>query len=255
MTVQKDNNNFLNEVNTLIKKQGQNKNLNKAANTFFLETVGSKYSYLFSWMGRPIIQYPQDILMVQELIFKTNPEFIIETGVAHGGSLTLSASMLALLDLRENILPRDSKRKVIGIDLEIRKHNRIAIENHFLSNYIELIEGSSTDQNVINKINNLCPSSHSTMVFLDSDHTEEHVLRELFLYSKFVTKGSYLIVFDTSIEFFKDINYERKKWSVGNNPRTAISKFLENNNDFEIDKSIDDKLLISVAKEGYLKRM
>ncbi len=249
-----ENKSFKEEVKNLIKEQGQNKLLNQKADSFFLESVYSKYSYLFSWLGRPIIQYPQDILMVQELVYKVNPEIIIETGVAHGGSLCLSASLLALLDLKDNISRKESKRKVVGIDVEIRNHNRIAIENHFLSNYIDLIEGSSIDENVIGEIEEICKSSKSTMVFLDSNHSEEHVLEELILYSKFVTKDSYLIVFDTSIEFFKEIDYTGKKWAVGNNPRTAISKFLTKNNDFEIDSNIDDKLLISVAKEGYLKR-
>jgi cephalosporin hydroxylase len=205
--------------------------------------VKYKYTYNFTWFGRPIIQLPEDIIAIQEIILNTKPDIIIETGVAHGGGLILYASLLELL----------GKGTVIGVDIEIRKHNREALEKHPLFKRITLIEGSSTENTIFNKVTELCSSSKNVMVILDSDHTHAHVLRELELYSMLVKKNGYLIVFDTGIEDVDDKGYPDRPWGKGNNPKTAVWEFLKKNDRFVIDKEIENKLLITVAPDGYLK--
>ncbi|MGB7656542.1 MAG: cephalosporin hydroxylase family protein [Novosphingobium sp.] len=230
------------------------------AQAFLRESAKEKYPYNFFWMGRPIIQYPQDIVAVQELIWKVKPDLIIETGIAHGGSLIFSASMLALLELVEateaGVLldPSKPKRRVIGVDIEIRDHNRAAIEAHPMTNRIDLIVGSAIDPAVVEDVKLRAKGYGKVMVFLDSMHTHDHVLAELEAYSPLVSKGSYCIVFDTLIENMDDDCYPDRPWSKGNNPLTAVRKFLEGNHDFEIDHHIDRKLQISVAPEGFLHR-
>jgi cephalosporin hydroxylase len=216
-----------------------------------------KYSYHFEWLGRPIIQYPTDIVALQEIIWAEKPDLIIETGVAHGGSLILNASILALLDLFDTEAGKSNQigRKVIGIDIDIRKHNRNAIEGHPLSNRIELVEGSSTSIEVINKIEELIRSHNRVMVILDSNHSHEHVFNELSIYSKFVTKDQYLIVFDTVIENFPEGSFPHRDWDKGNNPFTAVQQFLDLNKDFCLDEKIEDKLLVTVAPSGFLKKV
>ena len=228
--------------------------LQEASKEFFNRSHALKYSYNYTWLGRPIIQYPQDIVAVQECIYQVKPDLIIETGIAHGGSLIFSASMLALLDLMEGIDPKDSRRKVIGIDIDIRAHNRKEIENHPLQNKIQLVEGSSIDSEIINRVHDFSKGSKNTMVFLDSNHTEEHVFKELNAYAPLVTKGSYCIVFDTVIANMPEDSFPDRSWGKDNNPMSALFKWLENNPGFEIDKSIDKKLLISVNPCGYVKR-
>jgi len=202
------------------------------------------YSYNFSWLGRPIIQYPQDMLALQEIVWKVKPSLIVETGIAHGGSLIFYASMLELLGAEGN---------VIGIDVDIRKHNRAAIESHSLYRRIELIEGSSTDRDIVSQIARKAEQAEVVMVVLDSNHTHEHVLRELELYSPFVTKGSYLAVLDTIVEDLPDDFFPDRPWGKGNNPKTAVKEFLASSDRFEIDKELESKLLITVAPDGYLK--
>lgn len=202
-----------------------------------------RYTYNFTWYGRPIIQLPEDVLMMQELIFQVQPDLIIETGVAHGGSLVFSASILEVL----------KKGEVIGIDIDIRPHNRQAIESHPLSHRISLIEGSSISQEVIAKVREAVRGKTKIMVFLDSNHTHEHVLRELKLYSPLVTNGSYLIVFDTGIEDMPEDAYPDRPWGKGNNPKTAVWQFLGENDRFVIDKDIESRLMLTVAPDGYLK--
>lgn len=216
-----------------------------------------RYSYHFEWLGRPIIQYPQDIMAIQEIIWETKPQLIIETGVAHGGSLILSASLLALLDLLDLVKGFESSRprKVIGIDIDIRQHNREAIEKHPLSSRIELIQGSSTNRSIVDRVKSTAEQYDSVMVILDSNHTSEHVAEELKLYESFVTKGNYLVVFDTIIEFFPEETYSDRGWGVGNNPMTAVREFLSNSDTFVANRKIDSKLQISVAPGGYLKRI
>ncbi len=219
------------------------------------------YSYNFSWLGRPIIQYPADTVGLQELIWKTRPDLIIETGIAHGGSLVLSASMLALLDYADAVAggsslnPRESKRKVIGLDIDIRAHNRDAIEAHPLSHLIEMIEGSSISPEVVERVLKSAEGYERVMVCLDSNHTHEHVLGELRAFAPLVTTGCYCVVFDTVIEDVPAGWFKDRPWDKGNNPKTAVYAYLGENSDFEIDKSFHEKLQTTVARDGFLRRM
>lgn len=210
------------------------------------ETIAAKYSYNFSWLGRPIIQYPQDIMAMQELIWQVKPDLIIETGIAHGGSLIFYASMLELLG---------GDGRVIGIDLDIREHNRVEIEKHPMFKRITMFEGSSTDNGIVERVKDLAKDKKSVMVVLDSNHTHEHVLEELKIYSPFVTVGSYCVVFDTIVEDLPDDFFSDRPWGKGDNPKTAVHEFLKENDSFEIDYIIENKLLITVAPDGYLKRI
>jgi len=209
------------------------------------------YSYHFEWLGRPIIQFPQDIVQFQEIIWQTKPDLIIETGIAHGGSLILSASMLAFLDM---LTPLSRKRMVLGIDIDIRKHNREAIETHPLANKIKMLEGSSIDENIANTVKEYAKDFQSIMLCLDSNHTHSHVLQELELYASLVSVGNYCIVWDTVVEDMPEGSCMDRPWGKGNNPKTAVWEFLKTHNEFEIDKGIQNKLLITVAPDGYLRR-
>lgn len=219
------------------------------------------YSYNFEWLGRPIIQYPADIVAVQELIWAVRPEVIVETGIAHGGSLILSASILALIDLCDAIANgepfhvRTSSRRVIGVDIDIRSHNRLAIEAHPLSSYITMIQGSSIEQKVLREVREAAAVGGATLVFLDSNHTHEHVLAELEAYSPLVTAGSYCVVFDTVVEDMDESFFPDRPWGRGNNPKTAVWEFLGSHPEFEIDHNIERKLQITVAPDGYLRRI
>ncbi len=213
------------------------------------------YTYKFEWMSRPIIQYPQDILAVQEIVSRTKPDLIVETGIAHGGSLVLSASLLCLLDVMEGLNPRQSPRKVVGVDIDIRPHNRKALDEHPLRFKMELIEGSSIDPDIIQQVRSHADGVERVLVSLDSNHTHEHVLAELNAYADLVSVGSYCIVFDTAIEDLPAGSFPDRPWDVGNNPKTAVHEWLKSHPEFEIDKDIDNKLLISVAPDGYLKRV
>lgn len=236
---------FKKEVKDNITKQSKNDELIQSAGVFMQDTINSRYSYNFSWMGRPIIAYPQDMIAMQELIWEIKPDLIIEAGVAHGGSIVYYASLLELIG--ENGL-------VVGIDIDIRKHNRELIEAHPMMKRIKLIEGSSTSDEVIAQVKEIAKSKQKVLVCLDSNHTHEHVLAELRAYANLVSVGSYCVVFDTIVE---DLNnkWEDRPWSVGNNPKTAVWEFLKENSDFEINSEIDAKLMISVAPSGYLKRI
>ena len=235
--------------------QGSDETIKQASRKFFDRSHQLQYSYNFSWLSRPIIQYPQDIVAFQEVISSVQPDLIIETGIAHGGSLILSASMMCLLDVMDGIDPRTSKRKVVGIDIDIRSHNRKALDNHPLRYKIDLIEGSSIDQSVIREVQELAKDKDRVLVSLDSNHTHDHVMAELDAYANLVNVGSYCIVFDTVIEDMPKDSFPDRPWDVGDNPKTAVHKWLEQNRNFERDKAIDDKLLISVAPDGYLKRV
>jgi cephalosporin hydroxylase len=230
-----------NKIN--IKLMGKDSSLKKVSQKWLLKGYDYEYSYHFKWLGRPIIQYPQDIIALQEIIWDVKPDVIIETGIARGGSLIFSASMLQLI----------GKGKVIGIDIDIRKHNKKEIKKHSLYKRIKMIEGSSTDEKTIKKVFQIVKSTDKVLVILDSNHTHEHVLKELEAYSKLVTKTSYLIVFDTVIEDLPKKLFTKKPWSKKYNPKTAVRLFLSKNNRFEIDRAITDKLLITAAPEGYLK--
>jgi cephalosporin hydroxylase len=220
-----------------------------------------RYVYNFDWLGRPIIQYPQDIIAVQELIWSTRPDLIIETGIAHGGSLILSASMLAMLDMcdaiesNQNINPRNSRRKVVGLDIDIRTHNLEAIEVHPMSSRIQMIQGSSISNEVIEQVQNIASGYQRILVCLDSNHTHAHVLAELQAYAPLVSKDSYCIVFDTFVDDVPDDLFPDRPWSSGNNPKTAVREYLKLHSEFEIDHSITNKLMITVAPEGFMKRI
>lgn len=236
---------FLKEREQRIKSNGSNSPLKQAAEQFNLESNKSQYSYNFSWMGRPIIQYPQDMIAMQELIWDIKPDLIIETGIAHGGSLIYYASLLELI----------GKGEVLGIDIDIRAHNKAAIEAHPMFKRITMIEGSSIASDTLDKVKAYAAGKQTIMVCLDSNHTHEHVLNELKLYAPFVTKDSYLVVFDTIVEDMPDNYLPGRPWKKGDNPKTAVWDFVKEHPEFEIDHSIDNKLLISVAPEGYLKRV
>jgi len=226
---------------------GADNDLQELGLKFIRETSTRKYSYNFCWMGRPIIAFPQDMIAMQELIWEIKPDLIIETGVAHGGSIVYYASLLELIG--EDGL-------VIGIDIDIREHNKELIMRHPMYKRICLIEGSSIEQKTLEQVSKIASNKKKIMVCLDSNHTHEHVLSELKLYTPFVSKDSYCVVFDTVVEDMPDdFNWGGRPWGKGNNPKTAVREFLESNNDFEIDKSIDGKLLITVAPDGYLKRV
>ncbi len=243
-----------------IEMMGANIEILSQSNAWITGVNKFKYSYHFDYLGRPIIQYPQDIVAVQEIIWLVKPDLIIETGIAHGGSLILSASMLALLDVCDaieigsEINPKLSKRKVVGIDIDIRDHNRIAIEEHPMSSRIQMIQGSSIAPEVVEEVYKIAQNYERILVCLDSNHTHDHVLAELNAYASLTSVGSYCIVFDTIIEDMPEDMFPDRSWGPGNNPKTAVWEYLKNHPEFEIDKSIQDKLLITVAPDGYLKR-
>lgn len=224
-------------------------------------SAASKYTYNFRWLSRPIIQYPQDIVAMQELIWSVKPDLIIETGIAHGGSLVFSASMLALLDLSDAIEsgqmldPRNSRREVLGVDIDIRAHNRAAIEAHPMYSRIRMIEGSSTSPEVIEQVSAIAAKHERILVCLDSNHTHEHVLAELNAYAPLASKDSYCVVFDTIIEDMPKSMFPDRPWGPGDNPKTAVHEYLKTHPEFEIDRSIHQKLVLTVAPDGYLKRI
>jgi len=252
---------FEEEVSRRAEANAGNKHLRECASEFMRASLESQYSYNFTWMSRPIIQYPQDIVAMQELIWRVRPDLIIETGIAHGGSLILSASMLALLDIADAIDqgraidPAKSARKVLGIDIDIRAHNRAAIECHPMASRIEMIQGSSIAREVIEEVRRIAADHKIVMVCLDSNHTHDHVLAELEAYAPLVSVGSYCVVFDTIVEDIPGGTYPDRPWGPGDNPKTAVWRYLESHPEFEISDEIQDKLLITVAPDGYLRRI
>jgi cephalosporin hydroxylase len=239
--------NFQKEKETNIFKISQDKDLQKLGVDFVVKTAESKYSYNYSWMGRPIIAFPQDMIAMQELIWEIKPDLIIETGVAHGGSIVYYASLLELIG---------GDGLVLGIDIDIRKHNRDLIEAHPMMKRIQLIEGSSVSEEVICLVRTIADTKKKVMVCLDSNHTHKHVLDELKLYAPLVSVNSYCVVFDTVVEDMpEDYNWGVRPWGIGNNPKTAVREYLKTHPEFEINKEIHGKLLITVAPDGYLKRV
>lgn len=235
---------FEDEKRLAIENMASDRNLNSLTHRWFVESCKHKYSYNFAWLGRPIIQFPQDIIAMQEIIWRVRPSLIIETGIAHGGSLIFHASMLELIG---------GDGEVLGIDIDIREHNRVEIEKHPMYDRITMIQGSSTDDSIAQQVHDFARDKEQILVVLDSNHTHDHVLRELQIYSPLVTKGSYLVVFDTVIEDMPEDFFPNRSWGKGNNPKTAVWEFLKTNDRFEIDKEIQNKLLITVAPDGYLK--
>ena len=254
-------NKFRNEVTDNITRLGSDKDLQALSRIWVREVSPYKWAYNFSWLGRPAIQFPNDAWAMQELIWQVKPDLIIETGIAHGGSLIFSASMLALLDMTDAIEagetfdPRESKRKVIGIDIDIREHNKAAIAAHPMASRIEMIQGSSISPETVATVRAMAEKYACVMVCLDSNHTHAHVLGELEAYAPLTSIGSYCVVFDTLIEDMPSSLSADRPWDVGNNPKTAVWEYLRSNPAFEIDKGIQDKLLITVAPDGYLKRV
>jgi len=238
---------FVDQRKHRVDSNGKNEKLLTAADAFNLESNKAQYSYNFSWMGRPIIQYPQDMMAMQEIIWDIKPDLIIETGIAHGGSLIFYASMLELI----------GKGDVLGIDIDIREHNRKEIEMHPMFKRIKMIQGSSIAPAIVAKVEEHTKGKQTVLVTLDSNHTHEHVLAELKMYSPFVSLNSYLVVFDTIVEKLPQdyMPGHSRPWGIGDNPMTAVNTFIGENPQFEIDKSINNKLLISVAPDGYLKRI
>ncbi len=235
---------FLAECAEDIRRQGEDDNIARLTRSWMDATAATKYSYHFEWMGRPVIQYPQDLIAMQEILWKVRPDLVIETGVAHGGSLIYYASLLELF----------GEGSVIGIDIEIRPHNRAAIEAHPMFRRIRLLEGSSTSESVIKEVRRQA-QDRRVLVVLDSNHTHEHVLAELELYAPLVAVDSYCVVMDTVVEHLPTQLSQDRPWGPGNSPKTAVHEFLATHGEFEIDLQIENKLLITVAPSGYLRRV
>jgi cephalosporin hydroxylase len=244
-----------------IRIQGADEELQQLSMDWLTKAASHKYAYHFEWLGRPIIQHPQDIVATQELIWRVKPDLIIETGIAHGGSLIFSASMLAQLDLCDAITkgdvinPLESKRKVLGIDIDIRPNNLEAIKAHPMASRIQMLQGSSIDEDIISQVHAIAKKYSCVMICLDSNHTHEHVLAELEAYAPLTSIGSYCCVFDTVVEDMPKSMFPNRPWGPGNNPKTAAWEYLKKHAEFEIDHSIQNKLLITVAPDGYLKRI
>ncbi len=236
---------FREEVQSNIDGLREDFTLKSRSLSWLRDTLPHRYSYNFSWMGVPIIQYPQDIVAMQELIWRVKPEMIIETGVAHGGSLVYYASLLELT----------GRGEVLGIDIDIRSHNRAMIEAHPMARRISMIQGSSVDAAVVREVRVRAAGRAPVMVVLDSNHTHEHVLGELRAYADLVTVGSYCVVFDTVVEDLPGDLYPDRPWSAGNSPKTAVHAFLREDDRFEIDRDVEAKILITVAPDGYLRRV
>ena len=242
---------FSSQVEANIKGLGADKDIQAMSRIWSRETNRNGYTYNYSWLGRPIIQYPQDMMAMQELIWKVQPDLIIETGIAHGGSLIFSASMLEL----NAICGGCQDAEVLGLDIDIRAHNREAIEAHPMFKRISMIQGSSIAPEIIEQVKAKAADKQKVLVCLDSNHTHDHVLAELEAYAPLTSVGSYCVVFDTLIEDLPDDMFGDRPWGVGNNPKTAVWEYLKTHSEFEIDKSIQHKLLITVAPDGYLKRV
>ena len=237
---------FRAEVKANIEGLKQDRDVQALTRIWLREIARHKYAYNFSWMDRPIIQFPQDMIAMQEIIWKVQPELVIETGIAHGGSLVYYASLLEIVG---------GDGYVLGIDIDIRAHNRVAIETHPMFKRIRLIEGSSVSDEVATQVAEQCRNKKSVLVVLDSNHMHEHVLEELKIYAQHVTRDSYIVVFDTLLEDMPGDLVQDRPWGPGNNPKTAVREFLSGTDKFVIDKDIDSKLLISAAPDGYLKRV
>lgn len=264
---------FQKEVRSSITKIGDDAKFQELSLEWMRKSIELRYSYNFSSLGRPIIQYPTDIVVTQELIWKVKPDLIIDCGIAHGGSAILNASCLALLDycdaINNNLTldPKKTQRKVLALDIDIREHQKEKIMNHPMSNHIEMFEGSSIAKDIIQKVYEYAKNFKNVMVCLDSDHTHSHVLGELKAYAPLVSKNSYCIVWDGIIEHLPEDAHTNRSWMPGNNPYTALHEYLgllksepQNGMDgeslnFEIDKTTQDKISITVAPDGFLKRI
>lgn len=235
---------FQAEVQRNIEGLKRDQDLQAMSRVWVREIAPHKYSYNFTWMGRPIIQFPQDMVAMQEILWSLRPDLVIETGVAHGGSIVYYASLLELIGHGE----------VLGIDIDIRAHNREALEAHPMSKRIRLLQGSSISSEIIAKVHDIARGKR-VVVVLDSNHTHEHVLAELRAYAPLVCKDGYCVVMDTIVEDLPASLFPDRPWGPGNNPKTAVREFMAENGDFVIDSDMESKLLITVAPEGYMRRI
>ncbi|MFA7059944.1 MAG: cephalosporin hydroxylase family protein [Pedobacter sp.] len=267
------NEDFSKYVQNNITEMSKDRDFLGLSNVWIRECIRYNYAQNFSWLNRPIIQVPQDIYALQEIIWQVKPDLIIETGIAHGGSLVMSASMLALLDYSKAALqgksidPIKTKRRVLGIDIDIREHNRAGIEAHPMAHLIEMIQGSSIDSAVVDKVKATAQDYNKILVCLDSNHTHDHVLAELEAYAPLTSQESYCIVWDTGVEDLPKGFCKDRPWDKGNNPKTAVWEYLSRLDiddkiaadgkslRFEIDKVIENKLMITAAPDGFLKRI
>lgn len=256
-----DEREFRSERERRLEESASDEGWRSLSTRWMTEAFRHRYMYNFDWMGRPIIQAPPDIVAMQELIWSVRPDLIVETGIARGGSLILSASMLALLDMCDSIEagtimdPRKSARGVIGVDIDIRSHNRVAIEAHPMSSRIRMVQGSSIDTAIIAQVHEMTAAAKRVLVCLDSNHTHDHVLRELDAYAPLVTPGSYCVVFDTIVEDMPKSTFPDRPWGPADNPKTAVREWLKSHPEFEIDCRVADKLQLTVAPDGYLRRV
>lgn len=260
-------------VNDNIDRAGADRGFIGLSDVWVREAIRHNYAQNFTWLGRPIIQVPQDTYAIQELIWACRPDLVIETGIAHGGSLVMSASMLAMLDYCDAVEaqtpldPRAGRRKVVGVDIDIRAHNRSALDSHPMRHKIHLLEGSSVAPEIAERIYAHAEGYERIMVFLDSNHTHEHVLDELKLYAPLTSRGSYCVVWDTGVEDLPQDMCSDRPWGKGNNPRTAVQAYLELLGEGAVtgrdgaplhlvtDTVIENKLMITASRGGFLKRV
>ncbi|CAK7061649.1 MAG: Rhamnosyl O-methyltransferase [Desulfovibrio sp.] len=236
---------------TRVAEYHADKDLQNMGHDFLQTAINKQYAYNFFWCGVPLLQIPQETQAMQEVIWEVKPDCIIETGVAWGGSLMFSASMLCVLESCNYI----TNGLVIGIDIEIRPHNKQNIQAHPLASKIHLLEGSSIDENIVAQVSRLVEDKKRILVCLDSNHTHAHVLQELRLYSPFVGIGSYCIVGDTGIEDFENAPHTERPWGAGNSPKSAVHAFLKESSDFIVDSHTERKLIFTGSPDGYLKRI
>lgn len=264
---------FRRQVAENIRNIGDDQTFLELSNAWVRHSIRHNYAHNFTWLGRPVLQVPQDLYAIQELVWACRPDLIIETGIAHGGSLVMSASMLALLDYCDAVAagavldPKVSRRKVVGIDIDIRAHNRAAIEAHPLRHKIHTIQGSSITPEVAAQVAAHAQDYERIMVFLDSNHTHDHVLTELELYAPLVSKGSYCVVWDTGVEDLPAEMCADRPWGKGNNPKTAVWEYMRRLETegrsardggrlrFEYDRTIEHKIAITASPDGFLKRV
>ncbi|HCE29088.1 MAG TPA: cephalosporin hydroxylase [Comamonadaceae bacterium] len=252
---------FQDERRARLQSYAQDSDFSALSRDWLQASMQRQYVYNFDWLGRPIIQYPQDMVAMQELVWRVRPDLIIETGIAHGGSLVLSASLLAMLDMCDAIEagtvfdPRQSQRKVLGIDIDIRPHNRAAIEAHPMASRIAMVQGSAIASDVVAQVQAFAKDYRRVMVCLDSMHTHAHVLAELEAYAPLVTPGSYCVVFDTFVDDMPPGFFVDRPWDVGDNPKTAVWQWLPSHPEFEIDAEMENRLQVTVAPQGFLRRV
>lgn len=264
---------FAQRVQGNIRRLGADTDFRGLTNIWVRESIRHSYAQNFTWLGRPVIQVPQDVYAIQELIWRIRPDLVIETGIARGGSLVLSASILALLDYTEAVeagaplVPAESKRRVLGIDIDIRPHNRAAIERHPMAHLIEMMQGSSIDPDIVAAVRKRAAGFKRVMLFLDSNHTHDHVLAELEAYAPLVSPGSYCVVWDSGVEDLPEGFVTDRPWGKGDNPKTALFAYLEELRGagraaadgaplrLEIDKEIEHKIMITASTDGFLKRV